>query len=218
VVRIGQEIGLSQQHLQRALMEVTAGGAPESGALSALFGPTRVQAARVLSGLASEVAVTLERYLVDREYLAVQRRMPGRLILVRASGVAAAVGRGWSQAVSRSPLLAVSNLEVAVSPMDDTSSYVTVSTNLRNVRTGTALTSFIGGGWAAGAAGAALGIAIAPPMALLALPVLAGSVYGGRLYFGSTIEKMQIQLESLLDRLAHGELTIPARPRMLPWP
>jgi hypothetical protein len=95
--------------------------------------------------------------------------------------------------------------------------YVTLSTPLNSTRTTAALTSIIGGSAATVAVAAPLAIAVAPLAALLALPILAGSVYGGHAYYVNTVEKTQIQLESLLDRLEHGELAIANRARSLPW-
>ncbi|MEX2583008.1 MAG: hypothetical protein WD766_07030 [Gemmatimonadota bacterium] len=209
VVRIGRELGLSTRHLNQALAEV--GGVPgqESGALVKLYGPVQVSASRTVVGETAEVSRRLERYLVEREYLAVLRRLPDRVVLTRATGVAAAFGRGVSQVFSRSPLLKVSGLEMAVHALEEGYSYVTLSTSLRGNRLATAAGSMLGGGSTAAATGAVLGIAIAPPAALLGLPVLGGAIAIGHFYYKGLVQETQIQLESLLDRLEHGELPPP---------
>jgi hypothetical protein len=113
-LRIGREIGLSTQHLHRALLEVTGTADRESGFLVKLYGPAGIHAGRTLPGTPAEVAKVLERYLVDREYLAVQRRFPDRTRYVRATGMVAAMGRGWSQVITRAPLRGVASLVVSV--------------------------------------------------------------------------------------------------------
>lgn len=214
VVRIGRELGLSTKHLHQALAEVASGEQSESGLLARLFGPLQVRAGRSVAGEMEQVAQTLERYLVEREFLTVVRRFPGRVLLTRASGIGAAVGRATSQLFGRSPLLKVTKLEFSVQPLEEGFAYVALATALTEQRTAAAAGSFLGGGSGAAFIGAALGIAIAPPAALIALPVLGGAVYGGHLYYENVTRKIEQQFESLLDRLQHGELP-PALPR---WP
>jgi hypothetical protein len=210
-MRIGRELGLSTQNLHRALAETTSAAPPETGVFVSLFGPGSVQAGRAVRGEPQEIARTLERYLVEREFLAVLRRFPDRVVFTRASGMAAAMGRATSQIFSRSPLLKIDNLEMAIQPFEEGYSYVSLATSLKSNRTATAASSIVGGGTGAAVTGAVLGIAIAPPAALLALPVLAISIFGGRAYYDKLVDNVHVQLESLLDRLEHNELPPPAR-------
>lgn len=216
-LRIGRELGLSTQHLHRALVEVSGDAQAESGLMVKLFGPGRVTVGRTVRGTASEVALILERHLVEREYLAVLRRLPDRVLYTRATGVGATVGRAMSQAFNRSPLLPVSNLDVSVHALEEGFAYVTLTSMLRKERIATSASSMVGGGTGTVVAGASLAIAIAPPAALLALPILGASVFAGHAYYSNLVEKVQVQLEFLLDRLEHGELVRPVRPKSLPW-
>jgi len=209
--RIGRELGLSTQHLQRALAETSSMAPVESGVFGRLFGAAAVRAGRAVRGEPAEVAKLLERYLLEREFLAVLRRFGDRVIFTRATGMVAVMGRATSQVFSRSPLLRVSNLEMSVQPFEEGLSYVSLVTSLKGQRTTAAASSIVGGGTGAAVTGAVLGIAIAPPAALLALPVLGLSYLGGRIFYGKLMDDVQIQLESLLDRLEHGELPPPAR-------
>jgi hypothetical protein len=208
VFRIGRELGLSKENLQRAIAEMS-GSVPEEGVLTSMFGPTTVRVSRALRGDAAEVAKVLERYLEEREYLAVLRRFNDRVVFTRASGMVASMGRAASQMFSRSPLLNVTNLEMAVRPFDSEKAFVSLSTSLRSNRTAAATSSLIGGGTGAAVTGAVLGIAIAPPAALVALPILGLSVYLGRNYYDGLVDEVRVQLEALLDRLEHGDLPPP---------
>ncbi len=210
-LRIGRELGLSMEHLHQALAEVSDTSPPEGGLLVRLFGPRVVHAYRTVAGDAAAISARLERYLIEREFLTVLRRFPERVIFTRASGAAAVVGRAASQIFSRSPLLPVENLEVSVRPLGEGHAHVYLATSLSRPRTAAAATSIIGGTTGAGLAGAALGIAVAPPAALVALPILGLSILGGRAYYRGLGERVQVQLESLLDRLAHDELPQPVR-------
>jgi hypothetical protein len=133
------------------------------------------------------------------------------VVLTRATGVVATVGRAMTNVFSRSPALDVPNLEMSVHPLDESAAYVTLSTALTRERTAAAAGAFVGGGSFAAFAGAALSIAIAPPAVLVALPVLGGAVYAGHTYYEGILKKTQLQLEALLDRLEHGELPQPSR-------
>ena len=98
-------------------------------------------------------------------------------------------------------------------PLEDGYSYATLATSLASERTATAAGSILGGGSAAAVVGAVAAIAVAPPAALVALPVLGGVAYGGHAYYESLIAKTQVQLEALLDRLEHNELPPPVQRR-----
>lgn len=212
VIRIGRELGLSTRHLNQALVEVGGQVGEERGLLARMFGPRMVRAGRAVVGDAVDVAHDLESYLVEREYLSVLRRLPDRVIFTPASGVAASLGRMSSQVFSGTNLLDVSNLEMVVQPLEDGYSYASLATSLSSERTATAAGSILGGGSAGATVGAVAAIAVAPPLALLALPVFGVIVYGSQAYYDSLLDKKQVQLESLLDRLEHGELK-PSRRR-----
>jgi hypothetical protein len=205
VMRIGRELGLSTRHLHQALAEVGGAAAAEPGFFARVWGPTHVHIGRAVRGTAAEVSQMLERHFVEREFLVVLRRLPDRLLFTRATGVLAVVGRATSKVGGSRPL-DLTNLEMSVVDLEEGYSYVNLATAMKSHRAGTAIGSFLIGGWGAGAAAAFLGIAIAPPAALLALPVLGGVMYGGHVVYESLLKKAQLELESFLDRLEHGEL------------
>jgi hypothetical protein len=210
MLRIGSELGLSGSHLSRALAEVRGTQTADTGLLTRYLGDSVARATRSVLGGADDVRRTLEAYLTEREYLAVLRRLPDRTIYTRASGVAAAVGRATSQMVSRSPLLKVSNLEVSVQPLEEGFSYVMIASSLATQRTSTAAVGVASGVGGGSLVAAVLGIAVAPPAALIGIPFLASSLFAAQQVYHGVLERTQTQLESLLDRLEHGEL-LPAQ-------
>jgi hypothetical protein len=62
------------------------------------------------------------------------------------------------------------------------------------------------GGTAVAAAAAGLGVVLAPPLALVGLPVLGGFTYLMRSSYRAALSRTTTQLESLLDRLEHQGL------------
>lgn len=214
LVRIGKELGLSTAHLQQAIAEVRGGGPPEAGVLYKLFGPAEIRASRTVPGNAEDLRENLERYLLEREYYTVLRRFHDRTIYEQASGVHATVGRSMSQAFGGSRLLGFRQLEVAVQPLEDGFSYVTLGTDLSAQRAGVATGAVLGGGGGGAAVATALGIAVAPPAALLGLPIVAGMAFIMRATYNSSARKAHLKLESLLDRIQHSELPPPQRKRL----
>lgn len=211
LVRIGQELGLSPLHMQQALAEVQS-RAPEKDMLFGRgFGEARAVASRMVPRSADRVTHELDAYLRDRECMVVQRRMPGRTIYTQASGVVAAFSRAASRVGSRHALLKVKTIEVSVQPIDESSCYVAVAVDLTGQRTGLAAAGLLGGGSGSAAVAATLAVAVAPPAALIAIPVFFGSILGTRAMYRHTAGSMQEKLESLLDRLEHAELLPPAR-------
>lgn len=213
VLRIGKELGLSGTHLVQALAEVRTGGATQTGLLDRAMGDAALQASRAVPGNADGVRHRLERYLVEREYLVVQRRFPDRTCYIPAQGIAATLGRASTGLARRAPLLGVTNLSVSVRPLEEGFCYVSLGTELAGRRAGYVAGAAALGGGGATAVSVALGIAVAPPAALLGIPVLAAAAAGARWLYGNQAERTRVALESLLDRLEHGELPAPARRR-----
>ena len=92
-----------------------------------------------------------------------------------------------------------------MSAVDEKSCFVSVTIDLGELRTGTAIGAGVGG--LSGAAGAAvIGIVLAPPLALAVVPVVGGFAYLMRVTYRQAMQKRITQLESLLDRLEHREL------------
>ncbi len=207
VLRIGKELGLSDQHLHRALAEVQGSEDEESGVMARAYGPSSVRIGRVIRGDPQALSSVLENYLVNREYLTVLRRLPGRILFTRSTGATAAVGRAMSKAFNRRPPLDFSNLEFSIQPIEEEYSYVNLATTLGAQRTGAAVASLGGGLSGGGLIAAFLGIAVAPVAAVGGVPILLAAVYGGKLYYSNAVDQAQVQLESLLDRLEHGDLT-----------
>jgi hypothetical protein len=208
VLRIGRELGLSVPHLNRALAEVRSQGpVEETGAIRSLMGPSRVSATRAVPGDVATVRRLIEDYLLGREYLTVFRRLPDRTVYKRAGGVVAAVGRTTSGWFGSPQVLKVEELEVAVEPLEEGSSFVTLGCDMRSKRTeyvaGTAVSSSLAGGLS----GLAVATALAPPLAVVGLPVAVAVYAGLRHAYRNELREVSTQLEVLLDRLEYGEIS-----------
>lgn len=228
VLRIGREVGLEQRFLERAMAEVrTAGLRPripaEDSPLARLLGPGFVQASRFVAGPADEVEALAEHELRVNERL--RRTDRG------AKGARWTPADGWTSAARRTDeasgrhayeLGTARALEVSVQEADADRSLVTVTADVRNLRTEQLLTwvsalgvsGLVAGGFLLVAGTPWAFLAPLPPLALGAAGV-AATIPGYR----SEREDLQRMVEAFLDRLdgaAGSELDRSRRPRHAP--
>ncbi len=213
LTRIGREIGLSPRHIQQALAETSAAPVPTDGVVDRRFGPPTVATSRLLGIPADQARDELDRYARNQEWMVVRRRFSDRVVYTRAAGVAAELQRGLSGLSQKHPRLDVPELEISVREADAGSCYVALRGDLRGLRAGWL------GGAAAGTSGGVilgtvLGLAIAPPVALVGAPVLAAAAWGSRAGYRRAVDQKSDLMESMLDRLEHGELAAPDRPSL----
>jgi hypothetical protein len=210
VVRIGQELGLEQHLVRRAIAEVRSRPPEEHGLLAGAMGPGVVRASRTIRRPPVELGMFLERYLIETEFMVVERRFPDRTRYVRAQGIGAAVGRTFSKVGSKVAPLDLPKVDVGVALSDDDSSLVTLSVDLTGVRAGTAAGSWLTGLGGGGAVAMVVLASTAPHLlALAGLGVAAAGAVVGRGAYGMVVRQTQNKLEAFLDRLEHGELRLP---------
>jgi hypothetical protein len=205
LLRIGRELGLAPDRLRRALAEVDGGLRAEETWLSRNLGEPRAGASRLVSRGAADVQRELESYLVETECMVVERRYPGRTVYVPAAGVLAAAARAARRLRGRHRLLGAEHLEVAVQALAESSCCVAVTVDLSHKRREVAATATAGAGTGAVAALLA-GTFVAPPAALLGVPILAAALLGSRSAYRNAFGETSGRVESVLDRLEHSEL------------
>lgn len=213
VVRIGEELGLEASLVRRAITDVRGRPPEERGALAGVMGPGVVRAVRTVRRPAAQVGMLLEEYLLKCEYMGVQRRLPDRTRYVRRSGVAASLGRAARSLGTHDPSLDLPALEVGVAALDEESALVELRVELRTPRGWLAGAGVGSGGGVAALVGAFAWATPAPDLlALLGIPALAATLLGSRGIYRYLARSRQEKLESLLDRLEHGELRVPRGP------
>lgn len=224
LLRIGGELGISSGHMRRALAEVAVGTPAPGGVGARLFGAARTGAARAVPGHPEAVRAHIERYLVDSQYLAVLRRLPDVTVyeksgglqveLTRAMDATRAVlgGRGAGPRIGAGfDLRTARTVEVSVTPLEEGVSWASFTVDLGNQRTGYWLGINSGIGVAALTGAAIAAVAIAPPAALIALPIMGGSAWGTRVAYDGILKRARLHLEALLDHLERGESLVPGR-------
>jgi hypothetical protein len=224
LLRIGGELGIGAAHMRRALAEVAVGTPAPGGVGARFFGEARIGAARAVPGRPDTVRAHIERYLIESQYLAVLRRLPDVTVYEKSSGLqveltramdatrAVLGGRGAAPRVGAGfDLRTARTVEVSVTPLEEGVSWVSFTIDLGNQRTGYWVGINSGFGVAALTGATVAAIAIAPPAALIALPVMAGSAWGTRIAYDRIIQRARLHLEALLDHLERGESLLPVR-------
>lgn len=207
VVRIGQELGLEPAMVRRAMAEVRGRPTDESGALVTLAGSRTVRAARVLRRPAASTGLLLDRYLRETELMMPQRRFQDRTRYRRDASLAAGLTR-FTRGFGRGhPLLNLKEMDVAVAALDADSCLLEVSVDMGGERAGI-VAGVLGssGALATGWAVTAWATAVANPLMLLGIPLIAGAWWGTRALYDVMRNSVQEKLESFLDRVEHGEL------------
>jgi hypothetical protein len=225
VLRIGGEVGLTPDHMRRALGEVRAAALvpalpPDNGPLRRLVGQAHVRAERVVPGVAVDVEERLARWLGNQESLHPVRRRAGFSLWEPAEGLVAQLQRSLKWGGQRYELAAARQVELSVQSLEDGFSLVTLTVDVRNVRSEH-------GGVAIGVSAAVCGVValaatvtLLPPVGVVAAALGgmgaggAGGVAIGRSTFHQKAERIRLASEGLLDRLERGELVRPGKRRM----
>ena len=231
LVSLGEEVGLSRDHLQRALAEervrVTVPRANDTGISARLFGGAGAAASRVVRGSPADTLASLDAWMQREECLLVKRRHAEGISWEPRSGLVGAVRRGLNIGGRGFPLTRAHDVTATVVP-SGAGTLVHLSADLvasrrRASRGAAGATAF---GAASSAAAVALGVMI--PIAVVPMVALAGiGLYGGRGTHARNVARAQLALDQILDRLEHGEIRRPVtsalldllpavRPRQLP--
>lgn len=219
VLRIAQEVGLSEANVRRALAEhrATSGGLlVERGLASRLCGPGLIMASRSVPRPAAEVQRDLESHFKSNESLRLVRRIGPASLWEPDRGVFASVmrsvdlfGRGYQLAKKSRAI------ELRVVPIDDDSSQVVLTADLGDERAGWfwGLGVTVGGVATATASASILLLANVPDLVVVATPaLLAITIALARAGYRGATNKMQTVLAGMLDRLEHQESLEPLRP------
>ncbi len=213
IVDLGKEVGLSAAHVRQALAEERARIAPAtdspSGIGTRFFGATRVSAQRVVPGSATRVLATLDRWMQREESLRVVRQRPDRIIWEPRRGLIGSVRqllRGRDSALYRANAIAATVVRI-----DAERTLASLEADFTVLRR--AMAGQVGGGALIGGAStvALMVMGVMLPVAVAPVFVVTGAFYAGsRRAQRHVLERAQLSLEFLLDRLERGETQAPS--------
>ena len=210
--RIAGEVGLSEQHVRRALSEVRS-GASGGGPLDRIFGPSAVSAARVVEGSPEALADEIDDFLVASRLLQPVRRGVGILQYRPALDWASQLARAASFSSRKSYVASAKSVEVRLERVDDNRTLIdlVVDPGTRNDDVAGAVIVGAMGGIAAGGFTGVMITAVAP----FALAVSAGVAVGAAVWgaigyaFGvnhvKKVTEVRAEVEGVLDALELGD-------------
>jgi hypothetical protein len=203
---LAKEVGLDPVHLRQALAEERTRVAmpEEKGVLATLYGGATVSAQRVVTGTPIQVLQALDEWMQRQESLRVKRHLSERIIWEADRSVASVVRRAVS---GRGDALVRAN-DVAATAISVEGARVLVRldaylgghrASMFQVNAGLGAVSVVAGGVLAALSFPVIA-AVAPAV------VLVPSVWGvTRSTHARTLERAQLALEQVLDRLERGE-------------
>jgi len=206
LLELAKEVGLDAVHLRQALAEErTRVVIPEeTGVLAALYGGASVSAQRTVAGTPAQVLKALDDWMQRQEFLKVKRHFGERIVWEADRGVAGTVRRAVS---GKGDALARANdVGATAIALDPSRVLVRLDAHLGGHRTSMASVN-AGLGAASVVAGGVLAALSFPVIAAVApAVVLVPAVWGiARSAHARTVERAQLALEQVLDRLERGE-------------
>ena len=221
LLELGNEVGISADHLRQALAEErTRVVLPEeTGVIGSWFGSTMAGASRVVPGTPAEVLALLDNWMQKQELLRVRRRIGDRLTWEARRDFMGSIQSSFNLGGRAYALTTANEVGATVVAVDASRVLVRLDADFepsrrRNVRWA-GVTA--GVGVTSGASVVALASMSAEPGALV-IGAVVGSIWTALSGLGATmiaaaqrrkVARGQLALEQILDRLEHGEMRSP---------
>ncbi len=208
LIDLGKEVGIDAAHLRRALAEERARPfqREEGWFADRVAGAAGVSAERIVPGTPASVLARLDRHMQRDEVLTLKRQRPDQLVWEAQRGLWGGLRRGLALSGKNFHLTGASDVSAQVIPVDGQSVLLRLSadfTRERETRMALAGLSWIGLMLLCAplfVMGVGLVLAAIPPVALTAAAVTLL-----RRRHASVLNRSQVALEQLLDRLELGD-------------
>lgn len=215
ILELGREVGLSATHLQQALAEERArlvpAAPPDTGIVRQLFGEGRIGAQRAVPGKPGAVLDLLDRWMQRDELLRTVRVRSDVRVWEPARGFVGSLRRAFG---SRDyPLVRANEISATVVALDAATTLVRLEADYSALRSALAKQTAAGVVVGSGVAGMAVMFAVALPVAIAVAPgalIAAGTYYRSRGVQQHAVQRAQLGLEQILDRLERGETQTPS--------
>jgi hypothetical protein len=218
---IGREVGLSPTHLRQALAEertrVTV--PPEHGIVAHMAGAGTASAHRIVLGTPPQLLATLNQVMRRDECLTVKRRYGDRMTWEPRRDFWAAFRRLSPSAGHPYDLLRAREVAATAVPVDDNRTLVRLDADVSHARAqrlqggiAVAAGGVAGGGLIAAFFAVVVATPLAPALLVGAVPAVLGLAACAAVArtHRHTVERAQLALEQVLDRLEHGDSRRPA--------
>ena len=210
LMELGKEVGIPDLYLQRALVEEQTrdASAPEEGIVPWLLGPRSLHAQRVVTDPTRETMDAIDYWMTEKELMAVKRRYQNATSWETKKDFFSSVKRELGMGGRQYVLAQAQEVSAQVIPTSG-HSHVQLTADLNNtrrshMRAGIALAGF---GTVATLLGVAIGVAAYAAVVPAVVGVLGAFIVMRRRK--EKLERVQVGLEQVLDRLERHELKPP---------
>ena len=207
LLELGREVGLSQDYLRQAIAEERTRITPpsESGMIASVFGASTASAMRVVPGSPERVLAALDDWMQREECLQVKRRFTDRIVWEARRDIVGSIRRGFNIGGRGYYLSRADDVAATVLPAEEGKAMVRLDAKLGETRgrhvAGSA--SALAGGVAVTGIFAILGVVL--PVALIPAAVAVPGAWAISRGHVKTLERAQLALEQVLDRLEYGD-------------
>lgn len=213
LLQLGREVGIPAPLLQQALMEerTRAIVAEEPGPIAWLTGPRFVVAQRTVAREGERVREALHLWMSDGELLTVKRRYPDHTSWEQRRDMFSSLKRGFKVGGRDYVLATAKEVVGRVSRVDDARCHVYLVADMSNTRT-----SHLGGGatmLGLGTVTTLIGLTLSVAVPVAIVPAALGGLAGFAIarHRRTELERVQVALEQVIDRIEHGEIKVPPK-------
>jgi hypothetical protein len=205
LLSLGQDVGIAPAHLRQAMQEerTRALVRAERGTITKLVGPRRVASERLIRGGATAIEGKLFEWMSEGELLQVKRRYPDSISWEPKEGAWASLRRSLGVGGRKYLVARAREVVTRVTPVDENRCLVQLIADLSNTRGEYLLGSGLVLGGSAAATGIALVLGVLVPVAVIPAVIGAPIAYSVARDRRRQLEKIQVALEQILDRLEH---------------
>ena len=208
LLRLGEEVGIPPSYLQQALLEerTRAVATVEPGFRGWLAGPTRLAAQRTIPGEPKRLRDALNQWMTESELLTVKRRYPEQTSWEAKQDVLSSLKREFKMGGRSYQLSRAKEIVGQVVQVEEGRAHVRLVADLSNTRRAhlSSAATVAGAGTIASLIGVTIGVMLPVALVPVGLGLLTGFAVARRRR--GTMERMQVSLEQVLDRLEHGEI------------
>jgi len=208
LLQLGNDVGISAAHLRQAMLEESTRALvpAEAGALTRLVGPRRITAERLIAGESAALEVKLNDWMSEGELLQVKRRYPDSISWERKEGAWASLRRSLGVGGRKYLLARAREVVTRITPIDGQRGLVQLMADLSNTRNEYLLGSGLTLASAVATSGIALVIGVMAPVAVIPAVIAVPITYSIARDRRRQMDKFQVALEQILDKLEHGDL------------
>ena len=208
LMQLGDEVGIPGPYLRQALLEERGRSVLESerGVAVWLAGPHKVAAQRTISGERRPLETALNRWMAEGELLQVKRRYPDGTSWEPQQGVFASIKRSLELGGREYILARAREVVGQVVTLDEGRCHVQLVADLGNTLTRQLAGAAVVAGAGTLATGTLVTLGFFVPFAVIPVIVAVPGGFAVARNRRRSVERVQVALEQVLDRLQHSEI------------